>query len=88
MAQDAGGPGNAANTPTDQQTQTVFPHSDTARWWLSGQVNTILFNACSYTGTRRYFFPGNWIDWNGLEAQAARTASRVLIQPDGYRLTL
>jgi len=35
-------PQNNPAAPGEADPQTIFPHSDSARWWLSGQINTIL----------------------------------------------
>jgi high affinity Mn2+ porin len=35
-------PQNNPATPGEADPQTIFSHSDSARWWLSGQINTIL----------------------------------------------
>ena len=50
------------NTPPTEQTQlTVFPHSDTARYWISGQANSIFqlhgnFHS-PYQGTNSFTAP-------------------------------
>ena len=59
--------------------ETVFPHSNTARWWVSGQVN-IIFQAHSdfyalYSGP------------NSLSARAEHATSRVLTLYTGYALS-
>jgi high affinity Mn2+ porin len=58
---------------------TVFPHSDTSRWWISGQVNVVFqahpdFHAL-YSGT------------NSLSAQHEHATSRVLTLYTGYELS-
>jgi high affinity Mn2+ porin len=58
---------------------TVFPHSDTARWWISGQVNVVFqahpdFHAL-YSGP------------NSLSAQHEHATSRVLTLYTGYELS-
>ncbi|HWF05370.1 MAG TPA: carbohydrate porin [Candidatus Angelobacter sp.] len=58
---------------------TVFPHSDSARWWVSGQVNVVFqahpdFHAL-YSGP------------NSLSAQHEHATSRVLTLYTGYELT-
>jgi len=57
---------------------TVFPHSETARWWVSGQVNVVFqwhpsFHAL-YSGP------------NSLNARHEHATSRVLTLYTGYRL--
>ena len=58
---------------------TVFPHSATARWWVSGQINVVFqahpdFHAL-YSGP------------NSLSAKAEHATSRVLTLYTGYRLS-
>ncbi len=58
---------------------TIFPHSATARWWVSGQIN-IVFQAhpdfhALYSGP------------NSLSAKAEHATSRVLTLYTGYRLS-
>jgi high affinity Mn2+ porin len=40
----AGLPASTADTPetTNESAVTLFPHSETSRWWISGQANFIL----------------------------------------------
>jgi high affinity Mn2+ porin len=57
---------------------TVFPHSSSARWWISGQVNTIFqahpdFHAL-YSGP------------NSLSAQGEHATSRVLTLYTGFQI--
>lgn len=88
LAQNSGG--SEADTPTADQTipdtpaadsadLTLFPHSDTSRYWISGQANVVLqwhpaFSA-KYTG------PNSLTPW----AQSATT--HILTLYTGYRLT-
>jgi high affinity Mn2+ porin len=58
---------------------TVFPHSATARWWVSGQINVVFqahpdFHAL-YSGP------------NSLSARAEHATSRVLTFYTGYQLS-
>ena len=67
------------NDAPDASPTTVFPHSDTARWWVSGQVN-IVFQAhpdfhALYSGP------------NSLSNRAEHATSRVLTLYTGYQLT-
>lgn len=67
------------NDAPDSSTPTVFSHSETARWWVSGQVN-IVFQAhpdfhALYSGP------------NSLSARAEHATSRVLTLYTGYRLS-
>jgi high affinity Mn2+ porin len=72
-----------AQTEADDQQEsaatTVFPHSETARWWISGQVNVVFqwhpsFHAL-YSGP------------NSLNARHEHAASRVLTLYTGYQLS-
>ena len=63
----------------DAAPPTVFPHSETARWWVSGQINMVFqahpdFHAL-YSGP------------NSLSARAEHATSRVLTLYTGYQLT-
>jgi high affinity Mn2+ porin len=67
------------NEAPDASPATVFPHSETARWWVSGQVN-IVFQAhpdfhALYSGP------------NSLSARAEHATSRVLTLYTGYQLS-
>jgi len=71
----------AQDSPADAQDsspQTISPHCDDARWWVSGQVN-IVFQAhpdfhALYSGP------------NSLSSRAEHATSRVLTLYTGYRL--
>lgn len=75
-------PGQAQNTETEAEESaptTVFPHSKTARWWVSGQVN-IVFQAhpdfhALYSGP------------NSLSSRGEHATSRVLTLYTGYQLS-
>jgi hypothetical protein len=61
------------------ENDTIFPHSQSSRWWISGQINTIYqahpdFSA-KYTGT------------NSLPAQGEAKDSRVLTLYTGLQVT-
>ncbi len=67
-----------SDTQAEKSEPTVFPHSETARWWVSGQVN-IVFQAhpdfhALYSGP------------NSLSARAEHATSRVLTLYTGYQL--
>jgi hypothetical protein len=67
------------NEAADSSSTTVFPHSETARWWVSGQVN-IVFQAhpdfhALYSGP------------NSLSSRAEHATSRVLTLYTGYQLS-
>jgi high affinity Mn2+ porin len=74
--------GHAQDSAADEEQKpatTIFPHSDTARWWVSGQVNVVFqahpnFHAL-YSGP------------NSLSAQHEHATSRVLTLYMGYELT-
>jgi high affinity Mn2+ porin len=68
-----------SDTQAEKSQPSVFPHSSTARWWVSGQVN-IVFQAhpdfhALYSGP------------NSLSAQAEHATSRVLTLYAGYQLS-
>ena len=69
-SQDSSAPDTPAVAPETTDPQTIFPHSNTARWWISGQINNILQGHPSffaaYSGT------------NSLEAHGEIHDSRVL----------
>jgi hypothetical protein len=70
---------DAAPDEDPKPTTTVFPHSDTSRWWVSGQINVVFqahpdFHAL-YSGP------------NSLSAQHEHATSRVLTLYTGYELT-
>jgi high affinity Mn2+ porin len=77
--------GHAQDTNVDSATEdqsappTVFPHSSTTRWWISGQINAVFqahpdFHAL-YSGP------------NSLSARAEHATSRVLTLYTGYQLS-
>jgi hypothetical protein len=73
---------HAQDSAADEETKpatTIFPHSDTARWWVSGQINVVFqahpnFHAL-YSGP------------NSLSAQHEHATSRVLTLYTGYELS-
>jgi high affinity Mn2+ porin len=65
--------------PRDRPPETsMFPHSDTARWWISGQVNLI--------GQAHAAFPSPYQGANSLRAVGERSLSRVVTLYTGLRL--
>ena len=58
---------------------TVFPHSDTSRYWISGQANVIL----QWHPT----FPAKYSGPNSLSAPAQSATTHVLTLYTGYELT-
>lgn len=77
---------SALNSPTqesapaaDSATLTMFPHSDSTRWWISGQANIILQWHPS--------FPSKYSGPNSLSAPAQSATSRVFTLYTGYEVT-
>jgi len=68
---------NSAESP--QPAVTVFPHSNSSRWWISGQGNIILQWHPS--------FPSKYSGPNSLSAAAQSATSRVFTLYTGYELT-
>jgi high affinity Mn2+ porin len=68
---------------TDQKPKSenasVFPHSDTSRWWVSGQINVIFQAHPDF----RALYSGP----NSLHAQGENATSRVLTLYTGYELS-
>lgn len=65
--------------PEDSATVTMFPHSDSTRWWISGQANIILQWHPS--------FPSKYSGPNSLSAPAQSATSRVFTLYTGYEVT-
>ncbi len=72
---DAARPGASATPPT----LTMFPHSDRARWWISGQANIILQG--------HEAFPAKYSGPNSLTAWAQSATTHVLTLYTGYELS-
>jgi high affinity Mn2+ porin len=76
-----------ASTPDNPNTEdsssseplTVFPHSDTSRYWISGQANIVL----QWHGD----FPAQYSGTNSLHAYAENATSKVYTLYLGYELT-
>ncbi len=76
---DSGAQGDAGPTATPAaETLTMFPHSDTARYWVSGQANSILQMHGHFRSP--YEGPNSLID--DFESKASEVATLYL----GYRL--
>jgi high affinity Mn2+ porin len=58
---------------------TIFPHSETSRYWISGQANVILQWHAS--------FPAKYSGPNSLRSQAENATSKVFTLFLGYQLT-
>jgi high affinity Mn2+ porin len=75
-------PANPESPKTQQlpetDPQTMFPHSDTSRWWLSGQINII--------GQMHGDFPALYSGRNSLNQQSEIRASRIFTLYTGLRL--
>jgi high affinity Mn2+ porin len=69
---------SADNSQADN-TLTLFPHSDTSRYWISGQANVIL----QWHPT----FPAKYSGKNSLKAAAENDTSKVYTLFLGYELT-
>ena len=69
------------NTPaaSDETPITMFPHSQTARFWISGQGNVVF--------QWHPIFPAAYSGSNSLNAQAENATSRVYTLYTGYQLT-
>jgi len=63
----------------DAASPTVFPHSETARWWVSGQINVVFQAHPDF----RALYSGP----NSLSARGEHATSRVLTLYTGYQLS-
>ena len=75
----AGAQSPASSAPEPQDPETNFPHSETARWWISGQVNTILQGHPA--------FPAAYSGPHSLDPNAELADSRVFTLFTGLELT-
>jgi len=66
-----------SSPPADQV--TVFPHSDTSRWWISGQANIVL----QWHST----FPAAYSGLNSFGPRAQSATSKVYSLYTGFELT-
>ena len=73
----AAAPAPAESAPED--TLTVFPHSETSRYWISGQANIILQWHPS--------FPAQYTGTNSLTPGAQSATTHVLTLYSGYELS-
>lgn len=75
-------PANPDSTKTEQAPQTdpetIFPHSDTSRWWLSGQINVIAQGHGN--------FPALYTGVKSLNPQSEIGASRIFTLYTAARL--
>ncbi len=84
-----GGAGNAPGAPSPQNGSTtldeagdpvtVFPHTETGRYWISGQVNIILQGHGA--------FPARYSGANSLTPWAQSATTHVMTLYTGYQLT-
>jgi high affinity Mn2+ porin len=72
-------PDNSAPAAPDESPVTMFPHSDTARWWISGQGNIVFQWYPS--------FPAAYSGAHSFGPQAEDATSRVYTLYTGYELT-
>jgi high affinity Mn2+ porin len=70
---------NDSNDSTPADSLTLFPHSDTSRYWISGQANVIL----EWHG----WFPAKYTGTNSLRPEPANGTSKVYTLYLGYELT-
>lgn len=76
-AQESDAPANAEESSTGPE--TIFPHPDNTRWWISGQINTILQGHPS--------FPAAYTGTNSLRPAGEIHDSRVLTLYTGLEAT-
>jgi high affinity Mn2+ porin len=72
-------PDSSADSSQPDDTLTLFPHSDTSRYWISGQANIIL----QWHGA----FPAKYSGTNSLRPEAENGTSKVYTLYLGYELT-
>lgn len=73
---------NSDNPPSaaaDESSVTMFPHSQTSRWWVSGQGNVVF----QWHPT----FPAAYSGPNSLSAQAQSATTHIFTLYTGYELT-
>jgi high affinity Mn2+ porin len=76
---DAGGAGGAADDTSSSGPVTLFPHSATSRYWISGQANVIVQGHGKFPA--RYSGPQSFTAW------AQTSTTHVLTLYTGYELT-
>jgi len=70
---------DAQNSDDDKDPVTLFPHSDTSRYWISGQANVIL--------QWHPAFPAKYSGVNSLQPQGENGTSKVYTLFLGYEFT-
>jgi high affinity Mn2+ porin len=73
------GPAPAATEPESSDVLTLFPHSETSRYWISGQANIVL----QWHGR----FPAAYSGTNSFKPAPENTTSKVYTLFLGYELT-
>jgi high affinity Mn2+ porin len=74
-----GGPASQASDSEDDSAVTLFPHSETSRYWISGQANIVL--------QWHPWFPAAYSGPNSLRNNAQNATSKVYTLYLGYELT-
>jgi high affinity Mn2+ porin len=74
-----GSPGDAGSSAGHSDPVTLFPHTDTGRYWISGQVNIILQGHPA--------FPAKYSGPNSLTSWAQSATTHVFTLYTGYQLT-
>jgi high affinity Mn2+ porin len=69
---------NAADTDADSTPVTLFPHSDTSRWWISGQGNVVF--------QWHPAFPAAFSGPNSLHSNAENATSKVYTLFTGLKI--
>jgi hypothetical protein len=78
-AQSPAAPAAASDAPSNASPVTLFPHSDSSRWWISGQANVVLqWHAA---------FPAKYSGPNSLTPEAQSATTHVLSLYLGYELS-
>ena len=72
-------PDSSADDSSDNDTLTLFPHSDTSRYWISGQANIVL----QWHGA----FPAKYSGPNSLRPEPENGTSKVYTLYLGYELS-
>jgi len=70
---------NAGSDDSDSTPVTLFPHSGTSRWWISGQANIVLQGHPT--------FPAQYTGPNSLSAPAQSATTHILTLYTGFALT-
>ena len=79
QSQDTPNPPPSSDEPTPGDPVTLFPHSESSRYWISGQANIVF----QWHPT----FPARYSGPNSLSAQAQSATTHILTLYTGYELT-